>query len=60
MAKRPFFGALAVLLLPISLAAQDRQITGRVTQSGTDQPIENAAVTVVGTSQPISGTGVTT
>ncbi|MGH7636931.1 MAG: carboxypeptidase-like regulatory domain-containing protein, partial [Gemmatimonadaceae bacterium] len=51
MAKRPFFGALAVLLLPISLAAQDRQITGRVTQSGTDQPIENAAVTVVGTTQ---------
>lgn len=51
MAKRPFFGALAVLLLPISLAAQDRQITGRVTQSGTDQPIENAAVTAVGTTR---------
>ena len=48
MVKRGLFSALAVLLVPLSLAAQDRQISGRVTQSGTSQPIENAAVTIPG------------
>ena len=47
MAKR-FLSALAVLLLPISLHAQTRQISGRVSQAGTDQPIENAQVSVAG------------
>src|SRR5688572_31373852 len=51
MVKRGLFGALAVLLVPLSLAAQGRSISGRVAQSGTGQPIENAAVTVVGTTQ---------
>lgn len=52
MLKRGFFGVLAALLLPLALGAQDRQISGRVTQTGTDQPIENATVMVVGTSRP--------
>ena len=56
MVKRGFFGALAVLLVPLSLAAQDRQISGRVTQSTTDQPIENVAVMVVGTTRPAART----
>src|SRR5688572_32672958 len=51
MLKRGFLGAFATLLLPLSLGAQDRQISGRVTQAGTDQPIGNAAVMVVGTSR---------
>src|SRR5688500_9863367 len=51
MARRELFTALAVVLLPLSLAAQDRQISGRVTQASTNQPIANAAVTVVGTSR---------
>src|SRR5688572_8386779 len=51
MVKRGLFSALAVLLVPLSLAAQGRSISGRVAQSGTGQPIENAAVTIVGTTQ---------
>jgi TonB-linked SusC/RagA family outer membrane protein len=51
MLKRVFLGAFTALLLPLALGAQDRQISGRVTQSGTDQPIENAAVMVAGTSR---------
>jgi TonB-linked SusC/RagA family outer membrane protein len=54
MLKRGFLGAFAALLLPLTLGAQDRQISGRVTQTGTDQPIENAVVIVVGTSR-VSG-----
>lgn len=38
----------AVLLAPGALAAQDRQITGRVTRAGSDQPVSDAEVTVVG------------
>jgi TonB-linked SusC/RagA family outer membrane protein len=52
MFKRGFLGAFAALLLPLSLGAQDREISGRVTQAGTDQPLENAVVLVVGTSRP--------
>ena len=51
MLRRGLLGAATALLLPLSLVAQDRQISGRVTEAGTDQPIENAAVIVVGTSR---------
>jgi TonB-linked SusC/RagA family outer membrane protein len=51
MYKRGLFSAFTALLLPLTLGAQDRQISGRVTQSGTDQPIENAVVLVIGTSR---------
>lgn len=48
MVKLGFLGAFtALLLLPLSLDAQGREIRGRVTQAGTDQPIENAVVMVV-------------
>jgi TonB-linked SusC/RagA family outer membrane protein len=40
--------ALLAALLPADLAAQERRITGRVFRAGSDQPIPNAAVTVVG------------
>jgi TonB-linked SusC/RagA family outer membrane protein len=52
MFQRGFLGAFASLLLPLSLAAQDRQISGRVTQAGSDQPLDNAVVIVSGTSRP--------
>ena len=52
MLKRGFLRALTALLLPLSVSAQDRDISGRVTQSGTEQPIENAVVMLVGTSRP--------
>jgi TonB-linked SusC/RagA family outer membrane protein len=48
MVKRGIVGALATFLLPLSLMAQERQVSGRVTQAGTDQPIENATLAVVG------------
>lgn len=51
MFKSGLPGALAVFLLPLTLAAQDRQVSGRVTLAGTDQPIEAAIVSVVGTSR---------
>jgi TonB-linked SusC/RagA family outer membrane protein len=51
MLARGLPGALAVALLPIALAAQDRQVSGRVTQAETSQPIENAVVTVMGTTR---------
>jgi TonB-dependent starch-binding outer membrane protein SusC len=52
MLKRRFFGALAALLIPLfPLAAQDRQISGRVTQADTDQPVPNATVIVVGSTR---------
>jgi TonB-dependent starch-binding outer membrane protein SusC len=51
MVTRGFLGALVAVLLPTVLAAQDRQISGRVTQSGTEQPIESAVVTVMGTTR---------
>ena len=42
-------GLMAVaVLLPADLTAQDRRITGRVTQAGTDQPVPNAEIAVVG------------
>lgn len=42
--------AIAALigLTPASLIAQDRQINGRVIRSGTDQPVQAAAVSVAG------------
>lgn len=48
MFKRGLLSLFVMLLLPLSLSAQARQISGRVTVSGTDQPVENAVVTVVG------------
>jgi TonB-linked SusC/RagA family outer membrane protein len=45
-------GAVALLLVPFTLLAQDRQVTGRVTQSGTGQPIENAVVSIIGSTRP--------
>jgi TonB-dependent starch-binding outer membrane protein SusC len=52
MLKRRFFGAFAALLIPLfPLAAQDRQISGRVTQADTDQPVPNATVIVVGSTR---------
>ena len=57
MFKRGFpIAFAAVLLLPLSLQAQDRQITGRVTQSGTEQPLENVGITVVGSSRAAART----
>lgn len=49
MVKRGLLGACVVLLLPLSLGAQNRQISGRVTLGGTDQPIASAIVSVMGT-----------
>ena len=49
MLRSGLFGALAALVLPLTLAAQERQVSGRVTMVGTDQGIEAAIVTVVGT-----------
>jgi TonB-linked SusC/RagA family outer membrane protein len=39
---------LALLAAPTFLAAQERQIAGRVTSSGTNQPIPGAQVSVIG------------
>jgi TonB-linked SusC/RagA family outer membrane protein len=38
----------ALLLAPGLLAAQDRQISGRVTRAGTTQPVTDVEITVVG------------
>lgn len=40
--------AALIVLAPASLIAQDRQITGRVTRSGTDQPVQSAAISAAG------------
>jgi TonB-linked SusC/RagA family outer membrane protein len=40
--------AVLALLLPVGLAAQERQITGQVLRAGTVQPVEAAAVSVLG------------
>ncbi|HEX4931765.1 MAG TPA: TonB-dependent receptor plug domain-containing protein, partial [Gemmatimonadaceae bacterium] len=52
MFQRGLAGAVALLLVPFTLLAQDRQVTGRVTQSGTGQPIENAVVSIIGSTRP--------
>ncbi len=63
MGKRALFGLLGFALLaslgPADLMAQDRRITGRVIQSGTEQPISNASVSVIGagpSSSALTGT----
>lgn len=56
MVRRGVFHALAALLLPLTLAAQDRQVSGRITEANTNQPIANATVTVIGTNRPLQRT----
>jgi len=52
MLLRSGLAALILLLTaPTFLAAQERQISGRVTRSGTDQPIADVQVFVIGTAQ---------
>jgi TonB-linked SusC/RagA family outer membrane protein len=52
-----FHALAAVLFLPVALAAQDRQVSGRVTQSTTSQPIANASVSIVGSTRASERTG---
>lgn len=42
---------LLLFLVPATLVAQDRRITGRITKSGTDTPIPDAVVSVIGAPQ---------
>jgi len=55
MLVRRFLGACTALLLPlVSLGAQQapsRQISGRVTQAETTQPVPNATVTILGSTR---------
>ena len=51
MVRRGVFHALAAVLLPAALAAQDRQVSGRITQAITNQPIANATIAIVGSAR---------
>jgi TonB-linked SusC/RagA family outer membrane protein len=46
--------ATLLVLAPVVLGAQDRQISGRVTSSTTGQPLENAVISIVGSNRVAS------
>jgi TonB-linked SusC/RagA family outer membrane protein len=59
MSQRRSAGAIVAALcafLPLAIGAQDRTITGRVTAASTQQPLENAVVSIVGSNRVASRT----
>ena len=48
--RTPFYSLLLLALVSVSVSAQTRRISGRVTVEGSDEPLVGAGVSVVGTS----------